>query len=322
MRKNLNRVKITGYVYQLCNNRGRDGLRTGVTGPNSKAPGTDFISGTIEILTDLDTMNVVPVHFTYVTPTYSSKKINRNYNVLASLLEDYADQTYLDVGENAVVVSIDGSLALDDFPAQDGSMVSTPKVEASFVSIVKGPFVFENKFEADMLITRATLVEADDEQGIKEHLKLRGCVFDYRNAILPMDFKLTDPTGIAYIENCEPSSSNPIIVNTWGKMIYNSVTIETPVESIFGEPQVSTRTKRTREILVEGAKNSIEFGLEETITVENLTKAMQDREVYLATVRQRAEDYAAAKAAPAAKETPAPAAAPAPKTPNRGNFVF
>lgn len=322
MRKNLNKAKISGYVYQLCNNRGRDGLKAGVTGPNSKAPGTEFISGTIEVLTDLDTMNVVPVHFTYVTPIYASKKPNRNYNALLSLLEDYSEQTYLDVGEDAVKVSIDGSLALDDFPAQDGSMVSSPKIEGSFISIQKGPVTFKNQFDADILITTINRVEADEEQGIEDHLKVRGCVFDFRNAVLPMTFKLTDPTGIAYLENCEPSSSNPIIVNTWGKVIYNSVTIETPVESIFGEPQVSTRTKRTRDMLIEGARTSFEFGAEDTITVEDLTKAMQDREVYLATVRQRAEDYAATKAAPAAKETPTPAAAPAPKTPNRGNFVF
>ena len=69
MKKMINATHIAGSLYQ-------HDLTLKVTGENSKAPGTEFISGNIEIATDDAGVNIVPVHFTYVTATTAKGKAN------------------------------------------------------------------------------------------------------------------------------------------------------------------------------------------------------------------------------------------------------
>ena len=65
----LNSTRIEGILYQ-------HNLELKVSGPNSKKPGTEFISGTIDIATNDAMTNIVPVHFTYVTATTATGKEN------------------------------------------------------------------------------------------------------------------------------------------------------------------------------------------------------------------------------------------------------
>ena len=55
MKAMLNRTHIEGYLYEHA-------LEKKVTGPNSKNPGTEFISGTVSIATDDAMTNIVPIH--------------------------------------------------------------------------------------------------------------------------------------------------------------------------------------------------------------------------------------------------------------------
>ena len=62
-----------------------------------------------------------------------------------------------------------------------------------------------------------------------------------------------------------------------------------------------------------------EFDDESTITKQELTEAMQNREVYLAEIKKRQEDYIASKKAAA---TPTPTPAVDTQTVKNGNFSF
>ena len=64
MKNMINRSHIEGLIYE-------HDLQMRESGPNSKNPGTQFISGTIDIATDDAVTNIVTVHFTYVTPKYA-----------------------------------------------------------------------------------------------------------------------------------------------------------------------------------------------------------------------------------------------------------
>jgi hypothetical protein len=55
------------------------------------------------------------------------------------------------------------------------------------------------------------------------------------------------------------------------------------------------------------------------MTEEELVKALQDREIYLADIKKRAEDYKASKNSAAAPVSTTPAAAPKAKA---GSFNF
>ena len=79
MRKVVNRTHVEGYLYQHT-------LELKESGPNSKNPGTKFISGNIEVATDDAMVNIVPVHFTYVTATTASGKENATFGTLMNII--------------------------------------------------------------------------------------------------------------------------------------------------------------------------------------------------------------------------------------------
>lgn len=312
MRTNVNSEKIEGYLYQLGDSNGRDVLSKKVSGKNAKVPGTEFYSGTIEVAVDEEGFNIIPVHFTYVTETFSSGKENRNFGVLAKIVEN--PKTWLSDGkEGALKVKIDATLGVNDFYAADGNLVSTKRNEGSFISIVNNlsPEEERNKFIEDIVITSVTHVDKDEEKNIKEESTVvRGVVFDFKNAILPVDFVVKNAQGMKYFEGLDVDGSNPFYTKVWGRINCSTITYEIKEESAFGEAAVSTRTRRTREWIITGTSpEGYEFGEEKVLTVEELTKAMQDRQVYLADVKRRAEEYAASKKAPTA-EAPAKTAQP------------
>ena len=75
MKAIVNKSHIEGIVYEHK-------LQAKVTGENSKNPGTEYITGELRVLTDPDTNNIVPVHFTYLTATTKAGKENATYTAL------------------------------------------------------------------------------------------------------------------------------------------------------------------------------------------------------------------------------------------------
>lgn len=150
-----------------------------------------------------------------------------------------------------------------------------------------------------MVITNVSHIEKDEEKNIEEdYVSVRGAIFNFRNDLLPVDFKVKNVEGMKYFEDLGATNSNPIYTKVWGKIISTTITRTSEVESAFGEAAVRTYSNSNKEWVITGtAKVPYDFGDENILTVEELTKAAQNREVYLAEVKKRAEDYKANKAA-------------------------
>ena len=323
MRKNLNTITVSGYVHSFGDPNGRNKLELKVSGPNSKNPGTEFISGVVNVAIDEMGLNVIPVNFTYVTAVYSkSGKANPNFTALKRLID--APKTWLTDGKDAAdKVKIDGSLGLNEFYVNENNedrLVSTKVNEGSFISFVN-ELPAENErssFKVDMLISAITHKEGDEEKGTEDYTNVRGVVFNFRNEILPVDLAVRNPQGMSYFESLD-LEEGPIYTKVWGKINCTTTITESVEESAFGESSVRTFEKRQREWIITGtAKEAYDFGDPEVMTGEEIVKAKGDREVMLAEMRKRREEYAATKATPAAVATPAPAAAKA----KVGNFTF
>ena len=103
------------------------------------------------------------------------------------------------------------------------------------------------------------------------------------------------------------------------KIKYKTIKIEVQEESAFGEPVTKTTTRKEREWLITGTKKALhDFGDENVLTADELTKAIQDRNVMLADVKKRSDEYRASKEATPAATTAKAAPAAAPK----GGFTF
>ena len=289
MRSNYNREHVEGYVYQ------HDLTVKTVQNKESANYGKEFIAGTIEVAVDEAGLNVIPVHFTYVTETNGSGTKNATYTNLKKIIDD--NKTWITVGkDDAQKVKIDTALALNDFYAQDGNLVSMKVNEGGFVTLVSVlcDESQRNTWKADMLITGVNRVEADPERNINaDYLTVKGAIFNFRNAILPVEFKLTDERGFSYFENLGASSSEPVYTQVWGIINCESKKILITEESAFGEAAVRTVERKAKDWLITGTfpeSKIYEFGTEETMTVEDIQKAMQDREVLLADIKKRAEE--------------------------------
>lgn len=325
MRKNMNTERITGYIYSFGEANGKRVLEKKVTGPNSKNPGTEYIAGVINVAVDEQGLNVIPVTFTYVTPTYSSGKKNNNFDVLAKIIEE--GKTWVSDGKDvATKVQIDASLGLNDFYIEDATrgevLVSSKVNEGSFISIISVlPEADErNTFKVDMVITNITHIEADEEKKIDaDYVNVRGAVFNFRNELLPVEFVVRNPQGMKYFESLEASSAEPYYTKVWGKINCATIVNQTVEESAFGEAAVRTFEKKVREWVITGAaKEAYDFGEDEVMTEDELLKAMQDRQVKLADIKKRNDDWKNEQSTPAAS---APKAAAAPKAKN-GGFNF
>lgn len=306
MKKMVNTEHIEGrlYTHNLQ-------IKT-VQNTESKNYGAEFISGTIDIATDDACLNIIQVHFTYVTAKTSSGKVNSTYSALKKILEQ--GKTIISDGpEMATKLKVDTAIALNDFYTSDDRLVSAKVNEGGFITLINGELAPEderNTFEVDMLITGVIRTEADPERNIdKDFVTIKGAIFNFRNSLLPVDFTIEKEDGMDYFESLEASQSNPVFTKLWGKIKSGTIKNEVTEETAFGEAAVRTYERKIKQWIVTGSqKVPYDFGDETVLTAEELTKAMQDRELLLADTKKRSEDYRNSKNNTTAKQ---PAAAPA-----------
>lgn len=295
--KLINKETIAGRIYE-------HNLAIKITGEASKNPGTEYVGGTLDVATDDECLNIVTVNFTYVTATTKSGAANATFGVLKKIIES-GKTIMLDGKDAATMVSISTALGVNDFYTNkngEDTLVSAKRNEGGFVTIInKLPDADKrNYFEMDFLANGIRTVEADEEKNIPaDYLVVKGAVFNFRNAMLPVEFVVKNPGGIRYFESLDISSNNLVFTKVWGNI--NSETIVTKKEesSAFGEPIVKEYERSIKEWVITGAATEpYEIGDEENgITIDEIKTAMADRELYLADVKKRQDEYQASKTA-------------------------
>lgn len=300
MMKVRNKTRIDGRLYQHS-------LELKESGPNSKTPGTKFISGNVEIATDNDITNIVTVHYTYVTATTSTGKSNATFNVLKDIIDGKLGSVMANGADNAAVITIDSAIGLNEFFSDRNGkeeLVSAKRNEGGFAVVKSAADEDETKrntFDVDMIITGTRMIEADPEKDLPEKMILRGAIFDFRNSLLPIELSVVNPRAISYFESLEITQRNPVFTRLQGRQVSEVVTREVVEESAFGDPVVKKFASTRKDWVVTwAASEPYAWDDESTITAAELTKAMSDRETYLATLKQRQDEYKASKNQPAA----------------------
>ena len=300
MMKVRNKTRIDGRLYQHS-------LELKESGPNSKTPGTKFITGNVEIATDNDITNIVTVHYTYVTATTSTGKSNATFNVLKDIIDGKLGSVMANGADNAAVITIDSAIGLNEFFSDRNGkeeLVSAKRNEGGFAVVKSAADEDETKrntFDVDMIITGTRMIEADPEKDLPEKMILRGAIFDFRNSLLPIELSVVNPRAISYFESLEITQRNPVFTRLQGRQVSEVVTREVVEESAFGDPVVKKFASTRKDWVVTwAASEPYAWDDESTITAAELTKAMSDRETYLATLKQRQDEYKASKNQPAA----------------------
>lgn len=288
MKKRMNNsVHLEGYVYDAS------GLEKRVS-QSEKTKGTEYIRGTLNIATDEECLNVVPVKFTYVTPTFAkSGKPNPSWKVLEDLIEGNLATVLSDGKENAVKVGVDTSLGLNDFYNKNDEFVSVKELQGGFVRKIteldEKPEL-RNIFHLDFLATGFSIKEADPERNLPERGILKGAAFDFRNELLPMELTVLKPAAIGYFNGEDISNKNPLFTQVKGEIINQTIIKKKEEEGAFGEAFVTTTKTSYKDYVVTWAPSlAYEWDSEDTITANELTEAIQAREIKKATLKQEHE---------------------------------
>jgi hypothetical protein len=306
-KKMINTTHIEGLLYEHK-------LELRESGPKSKNPGTKFIMGTIDIATDDACTNVVSIHFTYVTEKTAKGSTNATFTTLMNIIEGKFGSV-MEHGQNkAVKLRIDSALALNEFYTERNGveeLVSAKRNEGGFVHVADSlneDETVRNTFKCDMLITGVKEVEADEEKGLPAKAIVRGAIFDFRNSLMPVEFSAVNPNAIKYFVGLDASNANPTFTCVWGRQVSETIVKKIVEESAFGEASVREVKNTRKDFVITGAsKETYMWDEEGVLTAAEVAEMVAARETYLATMKQRQEEYKAQKAAEAA--TPAAPAA-------------
>jgi len=305
MKKMINKVHIEGWVYDHK-------LTSKMAGEKAKNPGVTFINGTVDIATDDNCLNIVTIHYSYVTPVTKQNKPNATFNALNSILTD--NKTVVKVGkENAVKVRADTSIGLNEFYSDRSGkeeLVSAKRNEGGFIHIITDALsekdTDRNNWEADTVITKVREIEADPERNLPAKVVISGYMFDFKNALLPVDVVAYKESAQNYFLGLEASEANPTFIKLKGQQVSQVIIRTVTEESAFGdEPDVKEFKNTVREFVVTGALPPYEWDSEESITAQEMKEALASREITKAEIKQRQDEYNASRStkAPAAAAT-------------------
>lgn len=305
MKKNMNNAThIEGYLYE-------HDLALKESGPNAKNPGTEYIAGTVNIATNEAKDNIVPVHFTYVTATTKKGKPNATFGILKDIIDGKLGSIMGGSVDNPAKLRIDSAIGLNEwFTDRNGQeeLVSVKRNEGGFVHTTNSLNDLENNrntFRVDMLITGVKHVEADEERGLPEKAIVKGAIFNFRNELLPVEFSTVHPGAISYFEGLEASSKNPVFTEVRGEQISETIVKRIEEASAFGGVSVrEVKNSRKDWVITWAAEETYEWDSEESITAAEVQKAMADREIALAAMKQQTEEWKDKKSA---GQTAAPA---------------
>lgn len=283
MKQMINQIDIQGYVFSTKNI-----FHNTVNNPESKMNGIEYINGSLNVATDEDGANVVPVRFNFVTEKYGkSGKENPAWAVLNDIEDE--NKTWEDQGKDgAYKIRLTCAASSNPFVGQDGNMVDRPCINVKFAHPANNGFNEEmrNSFKFDMVVINYINreVENGDNYGI-----INGYVFDsYYKEATPVSLTIRNKNGMKYFESLDASTANPVGVNCWGNIVSTTIRREKIVESDWGEPQVTYTTSTQREWLVSGSTtDGCDFGDESFITEDELVECLNKHEETIAAAQAR-----------------------------------
>lgn len=198
--------------------------------------------------------------------------------------------------ENAGKVRIDSAIGLNewyDTRTQGTPLISNKRNEGGFVHQVAELIDPEQRatFREDILITKATRVEANEERNTPEKVIVKGYIFDFRKAILPTEFSVLNPRAMDYFEDLGATEKTPVFTQIRGKQVSQTIVREIKEESAFGDAAVRKVRSSHKDFVITWAQaEPYEWDSEETILATDVVKALEDREIYLADIKKRQND--------------------------------
>ena len=290
-----NSVKIEGILSEID-------LKTGTTNKNGKT--IEYIGGSIKVrVTQM--INGQEVDLEIPVYMFSNKLTNAGgpnpaYESINRVMTEYTSIAAGGIDAADRVRITNGNIRMNEYYNQNGSLNSYPRINASFVTKVTDLTKFNPEASFSAVFVIAAMGPETDKDGValENRFKIRGILPQYGGKVDVVDFYATNPNVIDAVSSYW-SEKDTVKIN--GKLNFTSTVEEKMVEVDFGEPRMERRTVSVSELIITGGTQTPldgEFAYDE----DEIATALQERQAYLATLKEKAKSKdAAPKAAPAKK---------------------
>lgn len=297
-REALNKVNIEGILSEVDLKYISYVNKAGVT--------VDAIGGSIKVLVEQE-VNGQPQSLEIPVHMFSSKLTkngtpNQSYLSIEKVKNEFVSIAACNDKDTADKIRItNAKIKMNEFIGQNGTLVSSPRVNASFVSKAIGQFIPKAEFDLEFMISK--IGRAVDKEGVEiepPRLNLEVIVPQYtaENAtamnvdVVPL--VATNPNVINAIESYWNAGE---CFKAGGRLNFSSRTEEVVEELGFGEAQKRIRTVNVSELVVT-AGTQVPLEGEYAYSLEDIRAGMSARE-------KRINDMKDGKKS-TAKQAPAP----------------
>ena len=290
-----NSVKIEGILSEID-------LKTGTTNKNGKT--VEYIGGSIKVrVTQM--INGQEVDLEIPVYMFSNKLTNAGgpnpaYESINRVMTEYTSIAAGGIEAADRVRITNGNIRMNEYYNQNGSLNSYPRINASFVTKITDLTKFNPEASFSAVFVIAAMGPETDRDGValENRFKIRGILPQYGGKVDVVDFYATNPNVIDAVSTYW-SEKDTVKIN--GKLNFTSTVEEKMVEVDFGEPRMERRTVSVSELIITGGTQTPldgEFAYDE----DEIATALQERQAYLATLKEKAKSKdAAPKATPAKK---------------------
>lgn len=283
-----NKVKIEGILSEIDLKYGsfqRDGSDVETIGGSIKVLVEQVVNGE-------DVTLEIPVHM-FSTKYTKAGKINPSYESIETVMKEY--KSIAATGDKNVADKIritSGQIKMNEFVGQNGSIVSYPRISASFISRAVGEFKPQATFNLEFVVSKINRVV--DNDGVE--------VDPAKLAVEVIVPQYTSPSADAMNVDVVPlyATSNGVIdaiEQYWeagqtfkasGRLNFTSRTETVKQEVDFGEAQETVRTINTSEFVITGGSQAPLDG-DFAFDLEDIKKGMAARKAKLEDLKSGAK---------------------------------
>jgi hypothetical protein len=251
-----NKVKIEGILSEIDLNYGsftRDGAPVETIGGSIKVLVDQVINGEEAHLN-------IPIHM-FATKYTRAGKINPSYESIETVMKEFKSVAATQDKSTADKIRItNASIKMNEFVGQNGSIVSYPRIQASFISRATGEFKPQATFNLEFMVSKMNrVVDSDGVEVDPAKLAVEVIVPQYTSEsasamnvdVVPL--VVTLPAAIDAIEQYWEAGK---CFKASGRLNFTSRTETIKQEVDFGEAQESVRTINISEFVVTGGSQA------------------------------------------------------------------
>lgn len=257
-----------------------------VSGPNSKNPGTKYISGNITL--EAGEKNFIQVEFPYVSATTSRGNVNPTYTFLSNVLNK-SIPTSAEGSAGAPVQVIGSSLAFNEYYDKTTRDLTNTGLcnRGGMINLLRDGLTNPGAiFEADMLITGFFIKEDTNEEG-KPYGVAKGYVFGYGGVIHPAELVVEIPGALDYFSGQDISPSNPYFSRVKGYEVNRRIEVKNERSGAFSVDSTSAMRRERKFVMTWTPDYPYPYGDEDYLTNEMVKKMLADYETRRADMKTR-----------------------------------